>query len=207
MSTVVMPVEDQTRGRFRTKARSSAISLLWAAGLGLVSGFACVGARMFFRLLQWLIVRHSGLLPHAAASLTPVHRATVPVVGALLAMAVIAMARRFSGNEEAEGYVKAVRFDHGRIAFAPTFWRTISSGFSVATGAAIGREGSMIQFATRQPRGLARAERRENSPLLARSHAEFRRPSPLHTKHPMLVSSLLTRSSWVGGIGRRRPSW
>ena len=148
MSTAVIPVQDQTGGRFRTKARSSAISFLWAAGLGLVSGLACVGARMFFRLLQWIIVRHSGLLPHAAASLTPVHRATVPVLGALIAMAVIAMARRFSGTEEAEGYVEAVRFDHGRIAFAPTFWRTISSGFSVATGAAIGREGSMIQFAT-----------------------------------------------------------
>ena len=31
--------------------------------------------------------------------------------------------------------------------FSSTVWRTASSAFSVATGAAIGREGSMIQFA------------------------------------------------------------
>lgn len=41
-----------------------------------------------------------------------------------------------------------MRLNGGHIAFLPTLWRTISSAFSVATGAAIGREGSMIQFAT-----------------------------------------------------------
>jgi CIC family chloride channel protein len=32
------------------------------------------------------------------------------------------------------------------MAFVPTLWRTISSIFSVSSGAAIGREGAMIQF-------------------------------------------------------------
>ena len=128
--------------------RSKGKSLLWAAGLGLVSGLACVGTRMFFRLLQWIVVRHSGLLPNAAAALSPAHRAAVPVLGALLATIVLAIARRWSVGEEAEGYVEAVRFDDGRISFRATAWNTLASAFSVATGAAIGREGSMIQFAT-----------------------------------------------------------
>jgi CIC family chloride channel protein len=34
------------------------------------------------------------------------------------------------------------------MAFLPTLWRTLSSAFSIATGAAVGREGSMIQFST-----------------------------------------------------------
>jgi CIC family chloride channel protein len=46
-----------------------------------------------------------------------------------------------------EEYVEAVRFRNGRVPLLSTVWRTVSSGFSVATGAAIGREGSMIQFA------------------------------------------------------------
>ena len=148
MSTDVITVQHHTVRRLSVQIRSKAVALLWAAGLGLVSGLACVGARLFFRLLQWLIVRHSGLLPYAAAALTPAHRVVVPLLGAGLAMVVIAMSRRFSSDEESEGYVEAVRFEHGRIPFKPTLWRTISSGCSVATGAAIGREGSMIQFAT-----------------------------------------------------------
>jgi CIC family chloride channel protein len=44
-------------------------------------------------------------------------------------------------------YVEAVRFQQGRIPFQATLWRTISSAFSIASGATIGREGSMIQLA------------------------------------------------------------
>ena len=121
--------------------------VLWSIGLGLVSGLACVGVRFVFRVLQSVLVRHSGLLPSAAAALSPLHRAAVPVAGAVLATGVLWAAKRFSAGDY-EGYVEAVRFEEGRIPFLSTAWRTASSAFSVATGAAIGREGSMIQFAT-----------------------------------------------------------
>ena len=121
---------------------------LWPVGLGLVSGLACVGVRLVFRFLQWVLVRHGGLLPQAAASLSPMHRAVVPVAGAVLATAVLAVERRWSRGTHYEGYMEAVRFEQGCIPFASTARRTASSAFSVATGAAIGREGSMIQFAT-----------------------------------------------------------
>src|SRR3984893_15420864 len=57
------------------------------------------------------------------------------------------MMRRRAPNLHFEEYVEAVRLRNGRIPLLSTVWRTASSGFSVATGAAIGREGSMIQFA------------------------------------------------------------
>ncbi len=142
---LAMQSEDTSRS---TQLLYSAEALLWAAGLGLVSGLACVGVRRFFQLLQWLLVRHSGLLPSAAAALSPMHRLAVPILGALLATAVLRLAQRLTHNEKAEGYVEAVRFEEGCISFPATAWRTLSSAFSVATGAAIGREGSMIQFAT-----------------------------------------------------------
>jgi CIC family chloride channel protein len=62
-------------------------------------------------------------------------------------MAVTWAATRWGGARDFEEYVEAVRFKNGRIPFLSTAWRTLSSAFSIATGAAIGREGSMIQFA------------------------------------------------------------
>jgi CIC family chloride channel protein len=116
--------------------------------IGIVSGTTCVAVRLFFRSLQWLFVQNSGVLPQAAVSLTPVRRVLTPILGAICATAVIWSTRRWSHSaQHFEEYVEVVRFQNGRIAFAPTLWRTLSSAFSVATGAAIGREGSMIQFA------------------------------------------------------------
>jgi chloride channel protein, CIC family len=122
--------------------------LLWAMALGLASSLACVVVRLFFRLLQWLVTGHSGLLAHAAEGLPPWYRVITPAFGALAAMAVLWGTRHFVKSGKFEEYVEAVQLHCGRIAFLPTLWRTISSAFSVATGAAIGREGSMIQFAT-----------------------------------------------------------
>jgi CIC family chloride channel protein len=133
---------------WRAKVFLAIGDLLWAMALGLASSLACVVVRLFFRLLQWLVTGHSGLLAQAAEGLPPWYRAITPACGALAAMAVIWTGRRFAKFGKFEEYVEAVRLNDGRIAFLPTLWRTISSGFSVATGAAIGREGSMIQFAT-----------------------------------------------------------
>jgi CIC family chloride channel protein len=121
---------------------------VWAAALGLVSGLACVGVRLTFRMLQWVFLQHTGLLPEAAATLSPWRRGMTPILGAALATAVLWAVRRWGNPYRFQDYVDAVRYHQGRIPFSSTLWRTISSAFSVATGAAIGREGSMIQFAT-----------------------------------------------------------
>jgi chloride channel protein, CIC family len=117
---------------------------VWAVVLGAASGSACVAVRLFFRLLQWVFVQQTGMLPIAAATLPPARRILTPIIGAALATLVIWMMRPDLRFEE---YVEAVRFRNGRIPLLSTVWRTASSAFSVATGAAIGREGSMIQFA------------------------------------------------------------
>jgi chloride channel protein, CIC family len=122
-------------------------NLLWAAVLGLASSLACVAVRLLFRLLQQLLTGHAGLLSDAAGHLPLWRRAITPAIGALLAMMVMFLAKRFAMNTGFEEYVEAVRLGDGHISFLPTLWRTLSSAFSVATGAAIGREGSMIQFA------------------------------------------------------------
>src|SRR5258708_16776905 len=120
---------------------------VWAVVLGAASGSACVAVRLFFRLLQWVFVQQTGMLPIAAATLPPARRILTPIIGAALATLVVWMMRRSAPDLHFEEYVEAVRLRNGRIPLLSTVWRTASSAFSVATGAAIGREGSMIQFA------------------------------------------------------------
>src|SRR3984893_16177034 len=115
--------------------------------LGAASGSTCVAIRLFFRLLQWVFVQQTGMLPMVAAPLPPARRILTPIIGAALATLVLWMMRRWAPDLHFEEYVEAVRLRNGRISLLSTVWRTASSAFSVATGAAIGREGSMIQFA------------------------------------------------------------
>jgi CIC family chloride channel protein len=149
----------------RAKLGTVVGELFWAAILGFGSSLACVAVRLLFRLIQWLITRHAGLLPHAAESLPPSLRAAMPAAGAVAAMLVLWSARRFHIRGTFEEYVEAVRLNGGRIALLPTLVRTISSSFSVASGAAIGREGSMIQFATAVTSWLGQRCSRPTMPL------------------------------------------
>ena len=123
-------------------------SIGWTFVLGAASGSACVAIRLFFRLLQWIFVQQTAMLPIVAATLPPARRIFTPIVGAALATLVVWMMRRWEPNLHFEEYVEAVRLRNGRIPLLSTVWRTASSAFSVASGAAIGREGTMIQFAS-----------------------------------------------------------
>jgi CIC family chloride channel protein len=120
----------------------------WAVILGTASGSACVAIRLFFRLLQCFFVQQTGMLPIVAATLPSARRVFTPIIGAALATLVVWMMRRWAPALHFEEYVEAVRLRNGRIPFLSTVWRTASSAFSVASGAAIGREGTMIQFAS-----------------------------------------------------------
>jgi len=121
-------------------------SAVWAVVLGAASGLACVTVRLIFRILQWIFVQQTGMLPLAAATLPPARRILIPIIGAALATFLAWMMRKSAQDLHVEEYVEAVHLRDGRIPLVSTVWRTASSALSVATGAAIGREGSMIQF-------------------------------------------------------------
>src|SRR5580698_8301004 len=120
--------------------------------LGVVSGLAAALLRLGFRGLAWCFT-HNNISPAlAAASLPPVRRFLTPILGALCAILVLVLRRKNArrlGREPRHyvEYVEAVRREHGHIPLVPNLWRTLSAAFSIATGAAVGREGSMIQFA------------------------------------------------------------
>lgn len=136
-------------------ARISRIDLRWAAAavvIGAVSAFAAAMVRLSFRGLEWVLTHSVAEPPIAAAHLAFWRRALTPVVGALLATLVLFLRKRHARAQGREPrpyveYVEAVRRRHGLIPLVPNCWRTASAACSVGSGAAVGREGSMIQFA------------------------------------------------------------
>src|SRR6201999_3192335 len=92
----------------------------WAIVLGAVSGSACVAIRLFFRLLQWVFVQQTGMLPIVAATVPPVRRIVTPMIGAALATLVLWMMRRWTSDLHFEEYVEAVRLRNGRIPLLST---------------------------------------------------------------------------------------
>jgi CIC family chloride channel protein len=120
--------------------------------LGVVSSLAASLLRLGFRGLMWCFTHVGSSPPQAAASLPPVRRFATPIIGGLCAILVLLLRRKNArrlGREPRHyvEYVEAVRREHGHIPLVPNLWRTAAAAFSVGTGAAVGREGSMIQFA------------------------------------------------------------
>jgi chloride channel protein, CIC family len=132
----------------QTRTRKSLLyPLALSLAVGMASALVCIAFRLVLRGLQWIFTGQGGLLADAAAHLSFGRRILIPVAGASLATLVTAWSRRHVAKNGASDYVEAVRFENGRLAFVGTAWRSIASALSIASGAAIGREGSMIQFA------------------------------------------------------------
>ena len=135
------------RGWLRTLEIAFAASVV-----GAVSALSAALVRWGFRGLQWCFTQSWHSLPLAAAALPPWRRVLTPVAGALAALAVRALCRlwvrrRGDPRDQTMDYVESARHNGLRIPFVASLWRTSSAAFSIATGAAVGREGSMIQFA------------------------------------------------------------
>ena len=125
---------------------------LAAVVMGAVSALAAALVRLGFSHLEWVFTGSTAAPPVAGAHLVAWRRALTPALGGLLAKAVTAIRRRHAHRLGREPrpyveYVEAVRHKGGVVPMVPNCWRTAGAAFSIATGAAVGREGSMIQFA------------------------------------------------------------
>lgn len=117
-----------------------------AALVGIAGGLSAVLFRLLLSFLVRLITGHSGPLAEVAAVLPIPQRVLIPCAGGLLATLVLHYGPRFYRGEHPADYLEAVKLGDGRIPVRPALWRSAASVISIVTGAAIGREGSMVQI-------------------------------------------------------------
>ncbi|MFD4836270.1 ClcB-like voltage-gated chloride channel protein [Achromobacter sp. NPDC058515] len=124
-------------------------TLCVAALMGALGALATV---VFRELLGWTqILLGAGEVPQGMVSLArgldPWQRFLLPAAGGAIAGAILQMAARWLPRRGAADYMEAISIGRGVIGFRQTIARSLSSIFSIGSGASIGREGPMVQLA------------------------------------------------------------
>ncbi|HEY9269763.1 ClcB-like voltage-gated chloride channel protein [Achromobacter sp.] len=135
--------------RSRLLADNLPATLCAAALMGLLGALATV---VFREMLAWTqMLLGGGDAPHGMVSLarglSPWQRFLMPAIGGALAGAILQMAARWLPKRGAADYMEAISIGRGVIGFRQTVARSLSSIFSIGSGASIGREGPMVQLA------------------------------------------------------------
>ena len=121
--------------------------LLIAAVVGLVSSIAVQAFREAMYAIIGLYSTHKHLVA-AAAALPLWHRALIPPLAAICGGLVMWAGHYWIKRPRGPEYMEAVRVGDGLLPVGPNLVRTASSLLAVSGGITIGREGTMIQFAS-----------------------------------------------------------
>ncbi|MFY2057561.1 ClcB-like voltage-gated chloride channel protein [Achromobacter xylosoxidans] len=135
--------------RGRLLADNLPATLCAAALMGLAGALATV---IFRELLGWIQMLLGGVdSPHGMVSLargmSSWERLLLPAAGGAIAGLILQVAARRLPPRGAADYMEAIAIGRGVIGFRQTVARSISSLFSIGSGASIGREGPMVQLA------------------------------------------------------------
>jgi chloride channel protein, CIC family len=121
--------------------------VFWAALVGFMGALSSVAFREGTRLLELIFTGQSQSLVEAASRLVWWHRASVPIVGGLLAGSILWWGGRRRVPGRVVDYMEAVLVGDGRISARSTLNSSLSSLCTIASGGSIGREGPMVQLA------------------------------------------------------------
>jgi CIC family chloride channel protein len=130
----------------RFRPGEGTVTLIWAAAIGCVGGFAGPLFRLAAQGVQWLLTQDARNLVDVAGALPWWQKVLVPTVGGLLAGLVLHFGSRLTRGSKARDYMEAISLGDGVIRSRPALVRITSSLFSVASGGSIGREGAMSQL-------------------------------------------------------------
>lgn len=122
-------------------------TLLAAALVGMLSASATVAFRELLHGLGLLLFSRADGLVNTARALPWWNRLWIPAAGGVVAGVVLRWARCFDTPASSHDYMEAITLGDGRIGARASLVRALSSAFSVATGASIGREAPMVQLA------------------------------------------------------------
>ncbi|OZI68378.1 ClcB-like voltage-gated chloride channel protein [Bordetella genomosp. 1] len=134
--------------RARLLADHLPVTLVLAAMMGVLGALATVAFREVLALLQrWLSgdAEAHGLVS-LARGLDAWERLLLPAAGGIVAGLILQWARRLPARGAGD-YMEAIAIGRGVIGLRQTLARSLSSVFSISTGASIGREGPMVQLA------------------------------------------------------------
>ena len=120
---------------------------LWLAAFlaGILGATAMYSFHLLIDVMEWVLTHHTGSLVHTALSLPMWARVLVPLAGGVLAGAVLQWGGRWIIGPHID-YIEAARTGQTRLNDRSNAVRMLSSLFSVGSGAAIGREGPMVQL-------------------------------------------------------------
>lgn len=121
-------------------------NLFWAALIGVAGGFCATGYRHAITGMEWLLTGRSGGLVEISMALPPLYRFLIPTAGGLMAGMVLWLGRKLDHGKKAPDYMEALSVGDGSIPVRQSLMKSLSSLFSIASGASIGREGSMVQL-------------------------------------------------------------
>lgn len=123
------------------------VDFLMAAVIGCAAALVAFGFRMGSKGLHWLFTQHTTTFTQTAMALSPLQRVLVPTLGGLLAGLILYFGMRLHRGQSAKDYMEAITVGDGSIPVRSTLVKCFSSLFSIASGAAIGREGPLVQLA------------------------------------------------------------
>lgn len=120
--------------------------VFWAALVGFAGALASVAFRESIRLFELIFTGRASGLVAAASALQWWHRAALPLLGGVLAGAVLYLAGRVRKIPRAVDYMEAIRVGDGQLSLRAGLSRSFSSLLTIASGGSIGREGPMVQL-------------------------------------------------------------
>jgi CIC family chloride channel protein len=137
----------RTRASALLRLSDAHTMLIWSVVVGLAGAFATIAFREAISLLQLAMVGHSGSFVEMARQLPWTVRFWLPAAGGLVAGGLLLIARRHADPNGHTDYMEAVAIGDGVVPVRLSFWRSVSSLFTITTGGSIGREGPMVQLA------------------------------------------------------------
>lgn len=122
--------------------------LFWAGVVGILGGLSSVLFRKLLDLLAAGLTGGSGGMVAIFAGLPPWQRLITPALGGIVAGLILHFGSKLlSSRKNTTDYMEAVVLGDGALSFRSSITKILSSMFSIASGASIGREGPMVQLA------------------------------------------------------------
>jgi CIC family chloride channel protein len=134
------------RIRERLRLREEAFHLLMAGGVGVIGGLTNWFFYLAIESVKQFALRHRGDLAEVAEVLDWWQRILIPALGGLAAGLVLHWGLQFVGAQGSSNLLEVVVAGDGRLRFRQAVIKAFSSLVSIATGASIGREGSITQL-------------------------------------------------------------